>query len=142
MRTTSLILALVMQSVITVSLAQDAKTSVGRPIPEEHKNFVAEVESVFRKFPKASARYKLRDFGENPVWACHGTVRTRVVSSIADRFVNLNVRVGKEHSGASSPAPPVGVGETSNPNRCAACGSHLLRIGALTRRFASVRPAL
>jgi hypothetical protein len=38
-----------------------------------------------------------------------------VVSSIADRFVNLNVHVGK----ASSPAPPVAVGETSNPNRCA-----------------------
>ena len=70
MRTTSLILALVMQSVMTVSLAQEAKTPVGRPIPEEHKNFVAEVEGVFRKFPKASARYKLTDFGENPVWSC------------------------------------------------------------------------
>jgi hypothetical protein len=70
MRVNSLILALVMQSVITVSLAQDSKTSVGRPIPEEYKDFVAEVQSVLKKFPKASARYKLTDFGENPRWSC------------------------------------------------------------------------
>jgi hypothetical protein len=38
MRATSLILALAMQSVMTASLAQEAKTPVGRPIPEEHKN--------------------------------------------------------------------------------------------------------
>ncbi|MER8699791.1 hypothetical protein [Mesorhizobium sp. M0768] len=63
MRTISLILALVMQSVITVSLAQDAKTPFKRPAPEEHKDFVAEIEGVFRKYPKAIARYKLVDIG-------------------------------------------------------------------------------
>jgi len=70
MRAISLILTLVMQSVITVSLAQDSKNTVGKPIPEEHKDFVAEVENVLRKFPKAAARYKLTDFGENPRWSC------------------------------------------------------------------------
>jgi hypothetical protein len=76
MRASSLILALVMQTVVTASLAQDANKvvdtnrSVRRPVPEEHKAFVTEFENTLRKYPKASARYKLSDFGDNPVWSC------------------------------------------------------------------------
>lgn len=62
MRGASLILALVLQPV-TVSLAQDTKVPVRRPIPQEHKDFVAEVENVYAKYPKAAARYKLVDVG-------------------------------------------------------------------------------
>ncbi|MGX1317496.1 hypothetical protein AB7M17_000949 [Bradyrhizobium sp. USDA 377] len=76
MRASSLILALVMQTAVTVSLAQDASKavdvngSVRKPIPEEDKDFVAEFESALRKFPRAAARYRLTDFGQNPVWSC------------------------------------------------------------------------
>lgn len=70
MRADSLVFALVMQSVVTSSFAQDSKAPVGKPIPDEHKEFVAEVQNILKKYPKASARYKLTDFGENPRWSC------------------------------------------------------------------------
>jgi hypothetical protein len=63
MRATSLILAFVFQSIATASLAQDAKEPASRPIPEEHKDFVAEIESIFGKYPNAATRYRLVDVG-------------------------------------------------------------------------------
>lgn len=54
MRARSLILVLVMQPVVTTSLAQDASKvvdtnrSVRRPVPEEHKAFVTEFENILR----------------------------------------------------------------------------------------------
>jgi len=40
-------------------------------IPDEHKEFVAELQNLFSKYPKAASRYGLADLGDNHV-------RTRV----------------------------------------------------------------
>jgi len=63
MRATSLIIALAMQSVITVAHAQDAAKPLTRPIPKEYKDFVAEVASAFRKYPEAASHYELTSIG-------------------------------------------------------------------------------
>jgi hypothetical protein len=65
MRAVVLTIALIMQFVTGVTFAQDEKLPAARPVPEEHKEFMAEVESLYRKYPAASSRYKLVDVGEN-----------------------------------------------------------------------------
>ena len=63
MRGTSLILALVLQSVATVCIAQDANTPIRKSIPEEHRAFVTEIESIFKKYPEAAVSYKFIGIG-------------------------------------------------------------------------------
>ena len=36
-------------------------------IPDEHKEFVAELHNLFSKYPKAASRYGLADLGDNHV---------------------------------------------------------------------------
>lgn len=36
-------------------------------VPDEHKKFVAELQSLFSKYPKAATRYGLADLGDNHV---------------------------------------------------------------------------
>ena len=36
-------------------------------VPDEHKEFVAELQNLFSKYPKAASRYGLSDLGDNHV---------------------------------------------------------------------------
>jgi hypothetical protein len=63
MRTTSLALALILQSVGAACIAEDLNTTVRRPIPEEHMAFLAEIKSAFDKYPEASASYSFVGIG-------------------------------------------------------------------------------
>jgi len=71
MRATFLILVLLMQSsVAAVSVAQEEKAAERPPIPEQYKEFVAEIESIYEKYPEAATRFRLVDLGRNPRMEC------------------------------------------------------------------------
>ncbi len=54
----------------------EPRTAKVHTVPEQHKAFVAEFQSLLKKHPEAAKRYRLADMGEGPrpkhlvVWKC------------------------------------------------------------------------